>query len=224
MVYVPRGPCFLIDDGADPKGQGSAPVCVGRHLEVEPHPADLAEAERPDGDEEVMPHLAELRPAEGVVEGSRACPVGPLALEGANRAEEPDVLVKLDSAAIGIISAARVENDIVLEGHRAREGVARFPGAVADGSDDAGQGGLDLPGGKGEACEQAGMKAVIPPKKNRQVQREYDHDIYKERHLVENAFEKLKRWRGVATRYAKNTASFLAAVHIRCLIIWLGIS
>jgi len=75
-----------------------------------------------------------------------------------------------------------------------------------------------------EACEQAGMKAVIPPKKNRKVQREYDKDIYKERHLVENAFEKLKRWRGIATRYAKNTASFLAAIHIRCLVIWLGIS
>ncbi len=32
------------------------------------------------------------------------------------------------------------------------------------------------------------------------------------RHLVENAFLHLKRWRGIATRYAKNTASFLAAV------------
>ena len=68
------------------------------------------------------------------------------------------------------------------------------------------------------------MKVVISPKRNCKAQREYDRDIYKERHLVENAFEKLKRWRGGATRYAKNTASFLAAVHIRCLVIWLGIS
>ncbi len=30
----------------------------------------------------------------------------------------------------------------------------------------------------------------------------------------------LKRWRGVATRYAKNTASFLAAVQIRCSSAW----
>lgn len=29
------------------------------------------------------------------------------------------------------------------------------------------------------------------------------------RHLVENAFLHLKRWRGIATRYAKNSASFL---------------
>ena len=69
-----------------------------------------------------------------------------------------------------------------------------------------------------------GMNAVIPPKKNRKEQRPYDADLYKARHLVENAFLHLKRWRGIATRYAKNTASFLAAVHIRCLALWLNIS
>ena len=64
-----------------------------------------------------------------------------------------------------------------------------------------------------------GMNVVIPPKKNRQIQREYDKDLYKVRHLAENAFLHLKRWRGIATRYAKNTASFLAAVHIRCIFL-----
>uniref|UniRef100_S0DF81 Putative transposase n=1 Tax=termite gut metagenome TaxID=433724 RepID=S0DF81_9ZZZZ len=68
-----------------------------------------------------------------------------------------------------------------------------------------------------------GMAVVIPPKKNRKELREYDKDLYKLRHLVENAFLHLKRWRGIATRYAKNTASFLAAVHIRCLAIWLNV-
>ncbi|MBF0574010.1 MAG: transposase, partial [Desulfamplus sp.] len=62
--------------------------------------------------------------------------------------------------------------------------------------------------------------AVIPPKKNRAKQRDYDKDLYKYRHLVENAFLHLKQWRGIATRYAKNTASFLAAVHIRCIALW----
>lgn len=65
-----------------------------------------------------------------------------------------------------------------------------------------------------------GMNPVIPPKRNRLDQREYDKEIYKLRHLVENAFLWLKRWRGIATRYAKNTASFLAAVHIRCIDLW----
>ena len=64
-----------------------------------------------------------------------------------------------------------------------------------------------------------GMNAVIPPKKNRTVQRPYDENRYKLRHLVENAFLHLERWRGIATRYAKNSASFLAAVHLRCLAL-----
>ena len=68
------------------------------------------------------------------------------------------------------------------------------------------------------------MAPVVPPRKNRKVQREYDKDLYRLRHLVENAFLHLKRWRGIATRYAKNTASFLAAVQIRCLAIWARVS
>ena len=68
--------------------------------------------------------------------------------------------------------------------------------------------------------EKAGMTAVIPPRKNRKKQRDYDKQLYKLRHMVENAFQVLKEWRGIATRYAKNTASFLAAVHIRCIAIW----
>ena len=68
------------------------------------------------------------------------------------------------------------------------------------------------------------MGVVIPPKRNRTKQRDYDAALYKLRHLVENAFLDIKRWRGLATRYAKNTNSFMAAVHIRCMMIWLNIS
>ena len=69
----------------------------------------------------------------------------------------------------------------------------------------------------------SGIEAVIPPRKNRKAQRDYDRYLYKLRHLVENAFLHLKRWRGIATRYAKNTASFVAAVQIRCIAIWCAI-
>ena len=69
-----------------------------------------------------------------------------------------------------------------------------------------------------------GMRVVIPPKRNRKVKREYDKNLYKVRHRVENAFLHLKRWRGIATRYAKNSASFLAAIHIRCIALWANIS
>ena len=64
-----------------------------------------------------------------------------------------------------------------------------------------------------------GMNPIIPSKKNRIVQRDYDKELYKARHLMENAFLHLKRWRGIATRYAKNTSSFLAAIHIRCIAL-----
>jgi transposase len=66
-----------------------------------------------------------------------------------------------------------------------------------------------------------GMIPVIPPRKSRKHPRKYDKYFYKLRHLVENAFLLLKRWRGIATRYAKNAASFAAAVQIRCIAIWL---
>ena len=69
----------------------------------------------------------------------------------------------------------------------------------------------------------AGMQVVIPPKKNRKDFRDYDRYLYKLRHLVENAFLHLKRWRGIATRYAKHISSFVAAVQIRCIVLWAAI-
>ena len=74
-----------------------------------------------------------------------------------------------------------------------------------------------------ERALQAGMTPVIPPNKNRKVLRDYDKYLYKLRHLIENAFLHLKKWRGIATRYAKNVNSFIAAVQIRCIALWLKI-
>ncbi|CBJ92503.1 transposase [Xenorhabdus nematophila ATCC 19061] len=75
-----------------------------------------------------------------------------------------------------------------------------------------------------EQAKNQGMEVQIPNRKNRKAQRKDDRELYRLRHLVENAFLHLKRWRGIATRYAKNRASFLAAVQIRCLALWLRIS
>lgn len=71
-----------------------------------------------------------------------------------------------------------------------------------------------------EAAISRNMEAVIPPRRNRKEQREYDRYLYRIRHLVENAFLHLKRWRGIATRYAKRASSFLSAVQIRCIDLW----
>ena len=68
-----------------------------------------------------------------------------------------------------------------------------------------------------------GMQPAIPPKRNRRVEHGYDKALYRLRHRVENAFLHLKCWRGMATRYARNTASCLAAVHIRCISLWANI-
>ena len=69
----------------------------------------------------------------------------------------------------------------------------------------------------------AGMETVIPPKKNRKEQRKYDRYLYKLRHLVENCFLILKRWRGIATRYAKTSDAFIAAVQVRCIAVWAAV-
>lgn len=63
-----------------------------------------------------------------------------------------------------------------------------------------------------------GMDAVIPPKANRK-----ELLLYRYRHLVENRFLDFKRWRGIATRYAKKLASFAAAIEIRIIAMWLKI-
>ena len=68
----------------------------------------------------------------------------------------------------------------------------------------------------------AGKKLVIPPKSNRKVQRTFDREMYKARHLMENFFCKLKQYRAIATRYDKTARNFLAAIHLAAAIIWLN--
>ena len=68
----------------------------------------------------------------------------------------------------------------------------------------------------------AGKKFVIPPKSNRKVQRAYDKELYKARHLMENFYCKLKQYRAIATRYDKTARNFLAAIHLAAAVIWLN--
>jgi transposase len=65
-----------------------------------------------------------------------------------------------------------------------------------------------------------GMESVIPPRKNRKEKRDCDFGIYRLRCLIENAFLRLKQWRGIATRYAKNSKSFLCIIQIGCICWW----
>ena len=58
-----------------------------------------------------------------------------------------------------------------------------------------------------------GAEAVIPPKSNRREPWEYDRELYRQRNLIERAFNKLKQWRRIATRYDPRSLYFLSALH-----------
>jgi transposase len=73
-----------------------------------------------------------------------------------------------------------------------------------------------------QPLHQAGKSAVIPPKRNRKVQRDYDKDLDQARHLIENFFAKLKQFRAIATRYDKTARNFLAAIYLAASVIWLN--
>jgi transposase len=64
-----------------------------------------------------------------------------------------------------------------------------------------------------------GAVAVIPPKSNRKVQREYDKELYKQRNRIERCFSRLKHFCRFATRYEKLKRNFHALVAIACACI-----
>ena len=73
-----------------------------------------------------------------------------------------------------------------------------------------------------EPLRAAGITAVIPPKATRSNPRDYDRQIYRERHFVENFFCKLKQFRAIATRYDKRAVNFLAGVYAAAIFVWLN--
>ncbi|MCL2031103.1 MAG: IS5/IS1182 family transposase, partial [Oscillospiraceae bacterium] len=62
---------------------------------------------------------------------------------------------------------------------------------------------------------------IIPSRISNRIQRQIDEAEYKERHLVENLFQKLKNKRRFATRYDKSDALFFAVVLLSAALIWL---
>ncbi|MDH6108105.1 transposase [Kitasatospora sp. MAP12-44] len=76
------------------------------------------------------------------------------------------------------------------------------------------------------------IKAVIPEKVDQAANRRkkgsrggrpvtHDADLYKDRNTVERCINKIKEWRGLATRYDKTPDSYLAGLHLRGAVIWL---
>ncbi len=63
---------------------------------------------------------------------------------------------------------------------------------------------------------------MIPPRRNRTEQRDYDRHVYKDRNLVERFFNRLKQFRRIATRYEKLARNFISLLNLTCAYIWLA--
>ena len=66
----------------------------------------------------------------------------------------------------------------------------------------------------------AGAVPVIPGRRTRKKAIRYDRLRYNDRHLIENAFCRLKDFRRIATRYDKLAANFFSAVAIAALVAY----
>lgn len=67
---------------------------------------------------------------------------------------------------------------------------------------------------------QSGAKAVIPSKSNRKIQREYDRELYKQRNWIERAFNRLKYYRRIATRYDRKTLHYASFLYLAAALCW----
>ncbi|MEV7817780.1 IS5 family transposase [Streptomyces flaveolus] len=76
-----------------------------------------------------------------------------------------------------------------------------------------------------------GIRAVIPERTDQQTNRQrrgpaggrppaFDRQAYKQRNTVERCINRLKQWRGIATRYAKTATIYLADLHIAGIFLW----
>lgn len=70
-------------------------------------------------------------------------------------------------------------------------------------------------------CNDLGAVAHIKRNPTRREDRPIDWVLYKERHLVECFFNKIKRFRRIALRCEKTVSSFKAFVELACAMAWL---
>lgn len=75
-----------------------------------------------------------------------------------------------------------------------------------------------------------GIRHTIPERRDQRKRRArgpgrppgFDTATYARRNVVERCMNRLKQWRGVATRYEKRAANYRAMVVIAALMIWLS--
>ena len=70
--------------------------------------------------------------------------------------------------------------------------------------------------------KEKGCTSVIPRRSHSTIgNEEMDWCLYKYRHLVENAFARLKHFRSIATRYDKLKRNYQSMVALACAFLWL---
>ena len=65
------------------------------------------------------------------------------------------------------------------------------------------------------------VEVVVPSRRHRKQQRDYDKLRYKERNIVERFINKIKWYRRIFTRYEKLACRYIAFVHLAATVIWL---
>ena len=77
---------------------------------------------------------------------------------------------------------------------------------------------------------QRGIPHTIPERADQRARRAcqpgrrptFDKATYRRRNVVERCINRLKQWRGIATRFDKRRANYRAMVVVASLMIWLG--
>ena len=67
----------------------------------------------------------------------------------------------------------------------------------------------------------SGAQAVIPPHQASKAQHEYDHWLYRERHLIECFINKIKHFRRVFSRFDKLAYRYAGFLFLVSALIWL---
>jgi transposase len=73
------------------------------------------------------------------------------------------------------------------------------------------------------------IKHTIPERRDQQAQRaarpgrplRFDKTVYARRNVVERCINRLKQWRGLATRYEKRALNYRAMLVLASIVLWL---
>lgn len=72
-----------------------------------------------------------------------------------------------------------------------------------------------------QAIQTRGIAAVIPPRSHRTAPRTVAWFVYKERHLIECFFNKIKHYRRIFSRYEKTARNYMGMQRLVSTRIWL---